>query len=162
MINHTIILNKESMGSKANFLLSLNLLLYVLSTTTCDTPSNSSSLPGLTPPSGGGAYVAPCPYNSSTPLPSGGGAYVAPCPRDALKLGVCANLVGKSVGAEVGNSTTSPCCTLVVGLADLEVAACFCTAIRADILGVKLDIPISLSLLLNMCGINPPAGFICA
>ncbi|KAL8484153.1 hypothetical protein ACS0TY_026740 [Phlomoides rotata] len=112
------------MGSKAKILVSLNLLLYVLSPTGSDTtnstspvapcPNNSSSTSGLTPPpSGGGTNVAPCPYNSSN---------VAPCPRDALKLGICVNLVGKTVAAEVGKPATIPCCTVLAGLADLEVA----------------------------------------
>ncbi|WZZ73513.1 hypothetical protein YC2023_084883 [Brassica napus] len=37
------------------------------------------------------------------------------------------------------------------GLVDLEAAVCLCTALKADLLGLKLDVPISLSVILNQC-----------
>ncbi|KAK8333688.1 hypothetical protein V6Z12_A10G218800 [Gossypium hirsutum] len=49
---------------------------------------------------------------------------------------------------------------LIHGLADLEAAVCLCTAVRANVLDIKLSLPISLSLLLNNCGIA--AEYICA
>nr|XP_018631497.1 14 kDa proline-rich protein DC2.15-like isoform X2 [Nicotiana tomentosiformis] len=91
----------------------------------------------------------------------GGGNGQGRCPRDALKLGVCANLVGGLVGAIVGSPPTLPCCSLIAGLADLEAAVCLCTAIRANVLGINLNVPLSLSLVLNNCGRNPPTGFTC-
>ncbi|OIT07301.1 PREDICTED: 14 kDa proline-rich protein DC2.15-like isoform X2 [Nicotiana attenuata] len=91
----------------------------------------------------------------------GGGNGQGRCPRDALKLGVCANLVGGLVGAIVGSPPTLPCCSLIAGLTDLEAAVCLCTAIRANVLGINLDVPLSLSLVLNNCGRNPPTGFTC-
>ncbi|XVF00201.1 hypothetical protein REPUB_Repub03eG0264900 [Reevesia pubescens] len=66
-----------------------------------------------------------------------------------LNLGVCANLLGGLVNVEIGHV---PCCSLIQGLADLEAAVCLCTAIRANVLGINLNLPISLSLLLNDCG----------
>ncbi|KAL7165107.1 hypothetical protein ACSBR2_040898 [Camellia fascicularis] len=45
-----------------------------------------------------------------------------------------------------------PCCSLIGGLADLEATICLCTAIKANALGINLDVPISLGLLLNYCG----------
>ncbi|CAA2988665.1 14 kDa proline-rich protein DC2.15-like [Olea europaea var. sylvestris] len=128
--------------AKATLFLAMNLLCFVLTTAcgggTCGNPS---------PPATGGGP---------------GGGQSATCPRDALKLGVCANLLGGLVGVVVGSPPTIPCCTLLAGLADLEAAVCLCTAIRANVLGINLNIPISLSLLLNVCGRTPPTGFTCA
>ncbi|RAL52226.1 hypothetical protein DM860_016075 [Cuscuta australis] len=56
---------------------------------------------------------------------------------------------------------TVPCCTLISGLPDLEAAACLCTAIRANLLGLNLNLPLSLSLVLNNCGRRVPIGFTC-
>ncbi|KAF7810121.1 14 kDa proline-rich protein DC2.15-like [Senna tora] len=88
--------------------------------------------------------------------------YQKSCPRDALKLGVCANLLNGPVGAVVGSPLNHPCCSLLEGLVDLEVALCLCTAIKANILGINLNIPISLSLVLNACEKTPPSDFQCA
>ncbi|PIN05388.1 hypothetical protein CDL12_22071 [Handroanthus impetiginosus] len=110
-------------------------------------------------------YV-PCP-----PPPSGGGGGghghgqkppKAKCPRDTLKLGVCANLLNDLVHLVVGTPPKTPCCPLISGLADLEAAVCLCTAIKANILGINLNVPVSLSLLLNYCGKKVPSGFQCA
>nr|GME11588.1 14 kDa proline-rich protein DC2.15 [Ipomoea batatas] len=84
------------------------------------------------------------------------------CPRDALKLGVCAKLLNGSIGTVVGNPPDPHCCSALGGLLDLEAAICLCTALKANILGINLNIPISLSLLLNTCGKQPPSDFICA
>ncbi|KAG8476824.1 hypothetical protein CXB51_031086 [Gossypium anomalum] len=94
--------------------------------------------------------------NTPTPTPSARGR----CPRDALKLGVCANVLNL-VNVTVGSPPVMPCCSLLNGLVDLEAAACLCTAIRANILGINLNIPVSLSLLLNVCSRNVPTGFQC-
>ncbi|KAE8720606.1 Lipid transfer protein EARLI 1 [Hibiscus syriacus] len=96
------------------------------------------------------------PNPNPTPTPSARGR----CPRDALKLGVCANVLNL-VNATVGAPPVQPCCSLLQGLVDLEAAVCLCTAIRANILGINLNIPISLSLLLNVCSRNVPTGFQC-
>ncbi|MED6193742.1 hypothetical protein PIB30_022373 [Stylosanthes scabra] len=86
------------------------------------------------------------------------------CPRDALKLGVCAKILDSPIGAVVGSPPNAdhPCCSVLDGLIDLEVAVCLCTAIKANILGINLNIPISLSLLLNACDKTPPSDFICS
>ncbi|KMZ58720.1 Lipid transfer protein [Zostera marina] len=83
------------------------------------------------------------------------------CPIDALKLGVCANVLGGLIHIGAGKPPKVPCCPLISGLLDLEAAVCLCTAIKADILGIHLDVPISLSLLLNYCGKRVPEGFTC-
>ncbi|PIA60029.1 hypothetical protein AQUCO_00400716v1 [Aquilegia coerulea] len=85
------------------------------------------------------------------------------CPRDALKLGVCVNLLGGLVSVEVGTAPDHPCCALIKGLVDLEAALCLCTAIKANVLDiVKLNVPLSLSLVLKSCGRQAPPGFQCA
>lgn len=84
------------------------------------------------------------------------------CPRDTLKLGVCANVLNDLVHLVVGTPPKTPCCSLIQGLVDLEAAVCLCTAIKANILGINLNVPVSLSLLLNFCGKKVPSGFQCA
>ncbi|XP_031391844.1 14 kDa proline-rich protein DC2.15-like [Punica granatum] len=84
------------------------------------------------------------------------------CPRDTLKLGVCAKVLNGPVNAVIGSPPDTPCCSLLGGLVDLEAALCLCTAIKANILGIDLNIPVSLSLLVNTCGKKLPSDFQCA
>ncbi|KAJ1392673.1 Hydrophobic seed protein [Sesbania bispinosa] len=56
----------------------------------------------------------------------------------------------------------TPCCSFLQGLADLEAAVCLCTALRANILGIRLNVSISLAMLLNFCSRKVPSGFQCA
>ncbi|KAG7587897.1 Hydrophobic seed protein domain [Arabidopsis suecica] len=100
----------------------------------------------------------PNPKPKPTPSPS---PATAKCPRDALKLGVCANVLNGLLNVTLGKPPVEPCCTLIKGLADLEAAACLCTALKANILGINLNIPVSLSLLLNVCSKKVPPGFQC-
>ncbi|KAI5017910.1 hypothetical protein ZWY2020_042798 [Hordeum vulgare] len=113
---------------------------------------------------------AACPSKSkptpSAPTATGGGK----CPVDALKLGVCADVLGLGDGLTnlmSGSwSTTSsgkkPCCELVGGLADLDAAVCLCTAIKANVLGVvDVGLPLQLGLLVNHCDRKLPDGFQC-
>jgi hypothetical protein len=83
----------------------------------------------------------------------------AHCPKDALKLGVCLDLLGL-VGLNIG-STSSKCCAIIGGLADLEAAVCLCTAIKANVLGINLNVPVTLGLLLSSCKKTLPDGFQC-
>ncbi|CAM0903440.1 unnamed protein product [Alopecurus aequalis] len=114
------------------------------STPTPSTPTPSTPTPSIPTPS------------TPTPTPASFGR----CPRDALKLGVCANVLGL-IKAKVGVPPTLPCCPLLEGLVDLEAAVCLCTVLKADILGIKLNLPIDLSLILNHCGRSVPTGFKC-
>ncbi|KAG4118584.1 hypothetical protein ERO13_A12G148725v2 [Gossypium hirsutum] len=118
--------------------LALNILFFSLVSATCRSCSSSGSNP------------------IPTPTPSARGR----CPRDALKLGVCAKVLSL-VNVTVGSPPVMPCCSLLNGLVDLEAAACLCTAIRANVLGLNLNVPVSLSLLLNVCSRNVPTGFQC-
>ncbi|OIT26598.1 PREDICTED: lipid transfer protein EARLI 1-like [Nicotiana attenuata] len=99
----------------------------------------------------------PKPKPKPSPSPSKG-----KCSIDTLKLGVCANVLGNLLGLVIGNPSKKPCCTLIQGVADLDAAICLCTAIKANILGINLNVPLSLSLLLNVCGKKVPSGFQCA
>ncbi|KAE8682372.1 pEARLI1-like lipid transfer protein 2 [Hibiscus syriacus] len=84
----------------------------------------------------------------------------ASCPKDTLKLGVCADVLGL-VNIVVGTPASSKCCGLLQGLADLEAALCLCTAIKANVLGINLNVPVTLSVLLSACQKEVPAGFKC-
>ncbi|CAK9311091.1 unnamed protein product [Citrullus colocynthis] len=140
------------MASKATaslaFLLSLNLLFFSL-VSAC----NNCYVPDPPKPK-------PCPPTKPTPKPSPSSGY-GKCPRDTLKLGVCAKLLGGLVDITIGKPPVTPCCSLIEGLADLEAAVCLCTAIKASVLGINLNVPLSLSLLLNVCQKNVPKGFQC-
>ncbi|KAM7494110.1 hypothetical protein LguiB_028719 [Lonicera macranthoides] len=136
--------NSKTNASLALFL-SLNLLFFCLvsSCNTCPSPN-------------------PKPKPNPKPTPTPGTPSQATCPKDALKLGVCANLLGGLLGIVVGTPPKTPCCSLIQGLADVEAAVCLCTAIKANILGINLNIPLSLSLLLNVCEKKAPKGFQCS
>ena len=129
------------MASKAVLFVALNLLFFTVA-------NACGSCPTPTPP--------PPPPPATPPPPSSG-----KCPLNALKFGVCADVLGLVKG-EVGKVPAEPCCTLIKGLVDLEAAVCLCTAIKANVLGLNLNIPINLSLVLNFCGKGVPTGFKCA
>ena len=93
-------------------------------------------------------------FVSSNPVP-----YRKPTCKNALKFKVCANVLDL---VKVSLPQRSKCCGLIKGLVDLEAAVCLCTALKADLLGLKLDVPISLSVILNQCGKKVPSGFKCA
>ncbi|KAI3713317.1 hypothetical protein L1987_71892 [Smallanthus sonchifolius] len=121
------------------FLLTLNLLFFTLvSSTACPPPPK-----------------IPKPHKHHH-------HHKATCPKDTLKLGVCANVLNDLVHLVVGTPATTPCCSLLGDLVDLEAAVCLCTAIKANVLGINLNVPVSLSLLLNYCGKKVPKGFQCA
>jgi len=99
---------------------------------------------------------SPSPKPKPTPSPQGH------CPKDTLKLGVCADVLGL-VNVVVGNPASgSNCCALIKGLADLEAALCLCTAIKANVLGINLNVPITLTWILSACQKTIPPGFQCA
>ncbi|RYR78065.1 hypothetical protein Ahy_A01g002818 isoform G [Arachis hypogaea] len=61
------------------------------------------------------------------------------CPRDALKLGICANVLSGLLNITLGQPPVTPCCSLLSGLVDLEAAICLCTALRGNILGININ-----------------------
>uniref|UniRef100_J3N4Q9 Bifunctional inhibitor/plant lipid transfer protein/seed storage helical domain-containing protein n=1 Tax=Oryza brachyantha TaxID=4533 RepID=J3N4Q9_ORYBR len=76
-----------------------------------------------------------------------------------LNLRVCANVLGL-VGVKIG-AGPDDCCPLLDGLVDLDAAVCLCTAIKANVLGLNLNVPVDLSLILNHCGKICPSDFTC-
>ena len=119
------------MASKAiatmAFLLSLNLLFFTMVTST-----NAACPPPLKTPKH-------TPQHSQPNLPTN---KPATCPKDTLKLGVCANLLNDLAHLVVGTPPKTPCCSLIQGLVDLEAAVCLCTAIKAKVLGINLNVPL--------------------
>ncbi|XP_034205926.1 14 kDa proline-rich protein DC2.15-like [Prunus dulcis] len=85
----------------------------------------------------------------------------ASCPKDTLKLGVCGDLLNNLLQPVLGTLPKTPCCSLIVGLADVDAAVCLCTAIKANVLGINLNVLVSLNLLLNYCGKSVPKDFQC-
>ena len=82
---------------------------------------------------------------------------------DPLKLRVCGGLLSRLLGGLLPGDGAQ-CCPLLEGLVDLEAAACVCSALRANVLGVvNLNVPLAIALdrLLNTCGRDVPAGFTC-
>ncbi|KAK4260407.1 hypothetical protein QN277_003524 [Acacia crassicarpa] len=145
------------MASKSALVLCLINLLFL-------TVVTSTYVPCPPPPH---HYESPKPSTPSSPStkppssPSSSGGNQPSCPTDALKLGVCADVLGL-INVQLGNPPKTPCCSLIQGLADLEAAVCLCTALKANVLGINLNIPIDLSLILNYCGKGVPKGFQCA
>ncbi|KAK2399003.1 14 kDa proline-rich protein DC2.15 [Trifolium repens] len=113
--------------------------------------------PSPPPPS---PKACPPPPTPSTSPPAPTPPTSEKCPSDTLKLGVCADILGNNV--IVGTPISSKCCALLQGLVDLEAALCLCTAIKANVLGTNLNIPVTLSLLLSACQKSVPPGFQCS
>ena len=93
-------------------------------------PVISPPLP--TPPS------SPYPPYSGGPPSGGGGGGSSPsppttqptCPVNALKLGLCVDVLGGLVHIGLGNPVENACCPVLGGLLELEGAVFLCTAIR--------------------------------
>ncbi|WOH16121.1 hypothetical protein DCAR_0935670 [Daucus carota subsp. sativus] len=81
---------------------------------------------------------------------------------NAIRFGACAKVLGGLLGVEVGNAPKKPCCRLFGGLVEAESAVCLCTAIKSNVLGFNLNIPVSFGLVLNVCDVQTPPGFQCA
>ncbi|XP_015084507.1 14 kDa proline-rich protein DC2.15-like [Solanum pennellii] len=125
--------------------LTLNILFFTM--------VSSTNVPCPPPPHPKPHYPTPTP---STPSSKG------KCPKDTLKLNACANLLGDLLHLVVGSSPAkTQCCSLIEGLVDLDAAVCLCTALKANVLGINLNIPLSLNLLLNNCGKYAPKNFQC-
>ncbi|KAH0643104.1 hypothetical protein KY290_034709 [Solanum tuberosum] len=134
--------------------LTLNILFFTMVSSTyvpCPPPPHHKPHPKPHP------TPTPTPSTPSTPSSKG------KCPKDTLKLNACANLLNDLVHLVIGSSPAkTKCCSLIHGLADLDAAVCLCTALKANVLGINLNVPLSLSLLLNNCGKYVPKNFQCA
>ncbi|RYR78069.1 hypothetical protein Ahy_A01g002818 isoform E [Arachis hypogaea] len=92
------------------------------------------------------ALVSGCGYKCSNPKPKpnpnpnpNNPNNNTTCPRDALKLGICANVLSGLLNITLGQPPVTPCCSLLSGLVDLEAAICLCTALRGNILGININ-----------------------
>ncbi|CAI8584822.1 unnamed protein product [Vicia faba] len=82
-----------------------------------------------------------------------------PTSKSCPDLRVCVNVLKDLVSIIIGAPQCKPCCPFIAGLIDVEAHVCLCTAIKADILGIDINIPIKV--LLNVCGRKVPDGPIC-
>ncbi|ESR53590.1 AAI domain-containing protein [Citrus sinensis] len=83
------------------------------------------------------------------------------CPPDALKLKVCADVLGAIVLKLP--APQNECCSLIGNLVKLNAAVCLCTSLHVNVLNlIKLNVPINLSLLLNHCDVPSANEFKCA
>ncbi|KAJ4878085.1 Bifunctional inhibitor/lipid-transfer protein/seed storage 2S albumin superfamily protein [Raphanus sativus] len=106
--------------------------------------------------------TAPCsppPPKSHNKKPAPSSPYTKPSCKDALKLKVCANVLNL---VKISLPEKTECCALIKGLVNLDAGVCLCTALKANVLGINLRVPISLSVLFNQCGTKVPSGFQCA
>ncbi|XP_010455696.1 PREDICTED: lipid transfer protein EARLI 1-like [Camelina sativa] len=144
----------------------LNILFFTLTAATdcgCNPSPKQKPVPSPKP------KPVPSPSVPSPSVPSPNPRPVTPpstgssgnCPIDALKLGVCGNVLSRLLNIQLGQPSAQQCCSLIQGLVDVDAAVCLCTALRANILGINLNVPISLSVLLNACNRKLPSGFQC-
>ncbi|KAG9452376.1 hypothetical protein H6P81_005280 [Aristolochia fimbriata] len=134
--------------------LALLLLLNFVIFCSCVSANCPPLTPAPTTPS------TPAPATPTTPSPAPKKKH-GKCPVNTLKLGACVDLVHSIVNLVVGKPPTEPCCSILKGLAGLEVAACLCTALKASVVGINVDIPVTLSLLVSTCGQKIPPGYKC-
>ncbi|GJN27752.1 hypothetical protein PR202_gb15800 [Eleusine coracana subsp. coracana] len=88
-----------------------------------------------------------------------------------LRLAVCANVLNGLLNVTLGLGALIPglggdggqCCPLIRGLVNLDVAACLCAVVRANVLGlIRIDAAQdAIRLLLNRCGQTVPTNFTC-
>ncbi|TKY74766.1 pEARLI lipid transfer protein 1 [Spatholobus suberectus] len=143
----------------SNKLLATILVLSLFSYSTFTEANGCPPSPKPTPPTPKPSPSPPPAPKASCPPPSPPSSKGS-CPKDTLKLGVCADLLGL-VNIVVGTPPSSQCCALIKGLADLEAVLCLCTAIKANVLGINLNVPVTLSLILSACQKTVPPGFQC-
>ncbi|KAH7863896.1 hypothetical protein Vadar_023157 [Vaccinium darrowii] len=127
--------------------------------------------PIINPPGGSPPYP---PYRGPPGGPPGGGGGggggpgISPpppptqpkCPINALKLGLCVDVLGGLVHIGIGDPIENVCCPVLKGLLELEAAICLCTILRIKLLNLNIFLPLALQLLAT-CGLTPPPGFVC-
>uniref|UniRef100_J3LS87 Bifunctional inhibitor/plant lipid transfer protein/seed storage helical domain-containing protein n=1 Tax=Oryza brachyantha TaxID=4533 RepID=J3LS87_ORYBR len=81
-----------------------------------------------------------------------------PCPTNALAdLKVCADVL-VLLKLKINVPASQRCCPLLGSLVNLDVAACLCAAIRLSVLGIPVNLPLDVPLVLNYCGRNASAA----
>ncbi|CAN1181901.1 pEARLI1-like lipid transfer protein 3 [Linum perenne] len=91
--------------------------------------------------------------NSAEPVSATSGRK---CSINLLGLAACAPLLGAG-----GQLASEPCCAALLGLTDLDAAVCLCLALKADLLGINVDVPLAINLVLSTCKRNTPRDFKC-
>ena len=87
--------------------------------------------------------------------PSTGGN---PCPTNALAdLKVCADVL-VLLKLKINVPANQQCCPMIGQLVKLDVAACLCAAIKLSVLGIPINLPLDVPLVLNYCGRNAAAA----
>ncbi|KAK1382127.1 hypothetical protein POM88_019862 [Heracleum sosnowskyi] len=123
----------------------------------------NGQLPGFLPPIPN--LVPPLPFLVPPVFPGQQSPPAAEiCPKNTVKIKIaCADVLGVSVlpvGAAL-NPLRTPCCKLVEGLLDIEVAACFCRALTLDAFIPGPGIPMQFVKLFNYCQKEAPPGYVC-
>ncbi|KAG8062373.1 hypothetical protein GUJ93_ZPchr0003g18001 [Zizania palustris] len=81
-----------------------------------------------------------------------------PCPTNALAdLKVCADVL-VLLKLKINVPARQQCCPLIGRLVNLDVAACLCAAIKLSVLGIPVNLPLDVPLVLNYCGRNASAA----
>ncbi|CAN0901151.1 pEARLI1-like lipid transfer protein 1 [Linum grandiflorum] len=82
------------------------------------------------------------------------------CPIETLKLGGC---VGGLVHMGLSEAVIKQCCPILVGLVEVEAAACLCASLKMKEAALNLNkyVPLALQLLIT-CGKTPPPGYTCS
>ncbi|KAK1667398.1 hypothetical protein QYE76_055557 [Lolium multiflorum] len=83
------------------------------------------------------------------------------CSIDTLKLKVCANVLNL-LKLNLPVPENEECCPLLSGIANLDASVCLCTAIKSEILGIKLNVLADFTLLLNKCCKTFPDNYTCS
>ncbi|CAF1702455.1 unnamed protein product [Brassica oleracea var. botrytis] len=160
-------------SSSVALFFALNILFFTLTVATdcgCSPSPKPKPVPSPKPPKHVPSPSVPSPSVPSPSVPHPNPRPATPprtpgssgnCPIDALKLGVCGNVLSGLLNIQLGQPSAQRCCSVIQGLVDLEAAVCLCTALRANVLGINLNVPISLSVLLNKCNKKVPSGFEC-
>ncbi|KAJ8427225.1 hypothetical protein Cgig2_028749 [Carnegiea gigantea] len=105
--------------------------------------------------------LIPPPLSSNNPPSPKPEPALTSCPRDVLKFGTCLDIPGLVRMVMGAPPSGIPCCAMLGGMARMEMAICLCTAIKANILGVYLNVPIAYSVVLSACQQTTPPGFKC-
>ncbi|KAK6926384.1 Hydrophobic seed protein domain [Dillenia turbinata] len=132
----------ETSVSIALFLI-LNLLFFsTVSSTDVKVCSEDTSCPHPPKPK-----PVPVPPVSPPPHPD-----PVTCATDVLRLAVCKTLLNELKNGSVPAPLSTPCCSVLEPMVDMEAAICLCTAIKANILGVIFDWQTSFTMILGACG----------
>ncbi|XP_020102435.1 36.4 kDa proline-rich protein-like [Ananas comosus] len=118
------------------------------------TPSPPPSRPS--PPS---PHPSPKPHPPS-PSPAPAPSPPKKCPINALKLGMCVDILDGLVHVGIGKKAKEACCPVIKWLMGMDAAVCLCMAIRLKLMDVDLLLPITLQMLAD-CGKRLPSSYKC-